>query len=113
MTTQFNYANEFYDRALRAAISGAIISQKANVCPFILRLAWHASGTFDQHTGTGGSNGATMRYEPEINDPANAARVVDRGAVVDARGSAEFGEFVKAEIVKWAGIAKRAKIQVE
>ncbi len=48
-----------------------------------------------------------------LNDPANAARVVDRGAVVDARGSAEFGEFVKAEIVKWAGIAKRSKIQVE
>lgn len=29
--------------------------------PGLLRLAWHASGTFDKDTGTGGSNGATMR----------------------------------------------------
>ena len=28
--------------------------------PVILRLAWHASGTYDKETGTGGSNGATM-----------------------------------------------------
>ena len=30
--------------------------------PVILRLAWHASGTYDKETGTGGSNGATMVY---------------------------------------------------
>src|ERR1700724_3572302 len=28
--------------------------------PVIVRLAWHASGTYDKETGTGGSNGATM-----------------------------------------------------
>jgi catalase (peroxidase I) len=70
--TPFNYANEFYDNALRTAIRAAIINQKANVCPFIIRLAWHASGTYDHVTSTGGSNGATMRFAPEINDPANA-----------------------------------------
>jgi hypothetical protein len=26
----------------------------------ILRLAWHASGTYDKDSKTGGSNGATM-----------------------------------------------------
>jgi cytochrome c peroxidase len=30
--------------------------------PVILRLAWHASGTYDKETGTGGSNGATMVF---------------------------------------------------
>ena len=28
--------------------------------PVVVRLAWHASGTYDKETGTGGSNGATM-----------------------------------------------------
>jgi len=39
---------------------------------FFVRLAWHASGTFDQVSKTGGSNGATMRYIPESSDGANA-----------------------------------------
>ncbi|KAH8805661.1 cytochrome c peroxidase-like protein [Xylogone sp. PMI_703] len=40
--------------------------------PVLVRLAWHASGTYDIHTDTGGSNGAGMRYEGEGGDPANA-----------------------------------------
>jgi len=40
--------------------------------PVLLRLAWHASGTFDKETGTGGSNGATMRFAPEADHGANA-----------------------------------------
>jgi cytochrome c peroxidase len=40
--------------------------------PVFVRLAWHASGTYDKRTNTGGSNGATMRYHPESTDPANA-----------------------------------------
>jgi cytochrome c peroxidase len=27
--------------------------------PAFIRLSWHASGTFDVHSKTGGSNGAT------------------------------------------------------
>jgi len=38
-------------------------------------LAWHASGTYDTKTKTGGSNGATMRFEPEIKEGANAGLV--------------------------------------
>lgn len=70
------YDNEFYDKAARSAVSAAIVSKKANVCPFTVRLAWHASGTYDQSKAgakdQGGSNGATMRFEPEITDGANA-----------------------------------------
>lgn len=38
----------------------------------ILRLAWHSSGTYDKNTKTGGSNGATMRFDPEASHGANA-----------------------------------------
>lgn len=40
--------------------------------PVLLRLAWHASGTYDAETKTGGSNGATMRFAPEGDHGANA-----------------------------------------
>jgi cytochrome c peroxidase len=38
----------------------------------VLRLGWHASGTYDAETKTGGSNGATMRFAPESDHGANA-----------------------------------------
>jgi cytochrome c peroxidase len=40
--------------------------------PVLVRLAWHASGTYDKESGNGGSNGATMRFAPEANHGANA-----------------------------------------
>ncbi|KAI0125911.1 peroxidase [Xylariales sp. AK1849] len=40
--------------------------------PVLVRLAWHASGTYDKETNTGGSNGATMRFAPEGDHGANA-----------------------------------------
>jgi len=36
--------------------------------PVLVRLAWHASGTYDKETGTGGSNGATMVYPLTISN---------------------------------------------
>ena len=43
--------------------------------PLLVRLAWHASGTYDKATNTGGSNGSTMRFQPESTDGANAGTV--------------------------------------
>ncbi|KAI1440093.1 heme peroxidase [Annulohypoxylon stygium] len=40
--------------------------------PVLVRLAWHASGTYDAASDTGGSQGAGMRWEAEGGDPANA-----------------------------------------
>ncbi|KAJ7495860.1 heme peroxidase [Mycena galericulata] len=49
--------------------------------PVILRLAWHSSGTYDVESNTGGSNYATMRFEPESLHGANAGLDVARGVM--------------------------------
>mmetsp|Transcript_14126 Transcript_14126/g.30784 ORF Transcript_14126/g.30784 Transcript_14126/m.30784 type:complete len:273 (+) Transcript_14126:111-929(+) len=61
------------DKALRDEVSSAIVNDKGNACPIAVRLAWHNSGTFDKSDNKGGgSDGATMRFEEELSDPANA-----------------------------------------
>jgi len=40
--------------------------------PILIRLGWHSSGTYCKSDNTGGSNGATMRWEKEASDPENA-----------------------------------------
>jgi cytochrome c peroxidase len=40
--------------------------------PVLVRLAWHASGTYCQKSKTGGSDGGTMRFFTEASDGANA-----------------------------------------
>jgi cytochrome c peroxidase len=39
--------------------------------PLLLRFAWHNCGTYCAKTNTGGSNGGTMRFPVESNDPEN------------------------------------------
>lgn len=51
--------------------------------PVLVRLAWHASGTYDKNTNSGGSNGATMRFAPESNHGANAGLLVARNYMDD------------------------------
>ncbi|GAA6013427.1 hypothetical protein JCM10207_008840 [Rhodosporidiobolus poonsookiae] len=63
-----------YD-AVRQSIIGILKQPEyddGSAGPILVRLAWHASGTYDKETNTGGSNGAGMRYECEGGDPANA-----------------------------------------
>ena len=54
--------------------------------PVLLRLAWHASGTYDKETGTGGSNGATMRFSPEGDHGANAGLKAARDFLEPVKG---------------------------
>mmetsp|Transcript_12129 Transcript_12129/g.16941 ORF Transcript_12129/g.16941 Transcript_12129/m.16941 type:complete len:395 (+) Transcript_12129:46-1230(+) len=50
-----------------------------SLAPILIRLAWHSSGTYDAASGTGGSNGAGMRFNTdEAADPENAGLNVAR-----------------------------------
>jgi len=49
--------------------------------PIFIRLAWHASGTYDIKNGSGGSNGATMRFRPESDHAANAGLHIARNTL--------------------------------
>lgn len=66
--------------AAQAAIHD-LIDENDDLGPTLVRLAWHASGTYDKESKTGGSDGATMRFEPESGHGANAGLVVARTAL--------------------------------
>jgi len=55
--------------------------------PVLVRLAWHASGTYDKETKTGGSNGATMRFAPEGGHGANAGLQAARDFLEPVKGT--------------------------
>lgn len=46
--------------------------------PVLLRLAWHASGTYDKSAKNGGSATGSMRFEPESKHGANAGLHIAR-----------------------------------
>lgn len=49
-----------------------------SLAPVLIRLAWHASGTYNVKDGSGGSNYATMRFKPEASHGANNGLAVAR-----------------------------------
>ncbi|KAL4437883.1 hypothetical protein ABPG74_001054 [Tetrahymena malaccensis] len=42
-----------------------------HIGPILVRLAWHSAGTYSKFDQSGGSNGATMRFQKELSDPEN------------------------------------------
>ncbi|KAF7782144.1 CAZyme family AA2 [Agaricus bisporus var. burnettii] len=70
--------------------------------PVVLRLAWHSSGTYDKDTKTGGSNYATMRFEPESNHGANAGLNVARNLMEKVK--AEFPWISYGDLWTLAGV---------
>lgn len=69
--------------------------------PVLLRLAWHASGTFDKATGTGGSNGATMRFAPESDHGANAGLLAARKFLDPVKGKCVV-EVISWSVAQWS-----------
>jgi cytochrome c peroxidase len=70
--------------------------------PILVRLAWHASGTYDKETKTGGSHGATMRYAPESDHGANAGLAVTRNFLEQFKK--EFPKISYADLWSLAGV---------
>jgi cytochrome c peroxidase len=60
-----------------------------------IRLAWHCSGSFSKEDGSGGSNGARMRFNPEASWGANAGLGIPRSALEPVK--AKFPEISYAE----------------
>lgn len=68
--------------AVAAAINDLLDNDEDDgLGPTLVRLAWHASGTYDKESNTGGSDGATMRFIPESQHAANAGLHVAREAL--------------------------------
>lgn len=63
---------------MTAAIHDLLDNIDDDLGPTLVRLAWHASGTYDKNDGSGGSEGACMRFKPESEHAANAGLGVAR-----------------------------------
>ena len=78
----FNYAREFNAldlKAVKADIAEVLTTSQpwwpadyGNYGPFMIRLAWHNSGTYRAADGRGGEDGAQQRFEPLSSWPDNA-----------------------------------------
>ena len=64
-----------------ASILDNVNHDDGSLGPILLRLSWHAAGTYDLKSRTGGSNGATMRFVPESAHGANAGLSLAREAL--------------------------------
>ncbi|KAH8645688.1 heme peroxidase [Xylariales sp. PMI_506] len=77
--------------------------------PILVRLAWHASGTWDAKTRTGGSNGATMRFHPESGHGANAGLNIAREFLEPVK--VKFPWITYADLWILAGVAAIQEMQ--
>ncbi|KAF0686968.1 Aste57867_21260 [Aphanomyces stellatus] len=64
--------NQAVDVAKIRAEIATLIEKDNYLGPTLVRLAWHASGTYSKKDNSGGSKGGTIRFDPEINHGANA-----------------------------------------
>jgi catalase (peroxidase I) len=87
---------------LKQDLHKALLNSKVIAFPIAVRHAWHASGTFDVNTQTGGSDGATMRFEPERSDPANNGLAIIRDMIHDVKKKHE-KDVSMADLTTYAG----------
>ena len=69
--------------------------------PVFVRLAWHASGTYDSKNKKGGSEGALMRFKPEKDWAANAGLAFARSRLESIKK--EFPDVSFADLWSFAG----------
>jgi len=93
-------------RALRAAIKGLLADwnhDDGSYAPLFIRLSWHCCGTYDKKSQTGGSNGGTMRFPVEQNDPENAGLGKARALLDPLLASGRFPGMTTADLYILAG----------
>jgi catalase (peroxidase I) len=71
--------------AVKEKILANLVTEKGNACPMGVRLAWHSAGTYDKSDNSGGTNGGTMRFEPESTDDANAGLDIARNMMENVK----------------------------
>lgn len=86
---------------LKVDIHDALSNSKGVAFPLACRLAWHVSGTYDAKDGSGGSDGGTMRFEPESNDPANNGLDIARAMLEEVHK--KYPEVSRADLWTLAG----------
>ncbi|GAB5356576.1 hypothetical protein AAMO2058_000301700 [Amorphochlora amoebiformis] len=101
MSCPFGFGAPKNPDAFRSEVRSALINKKVNACPIAMRLAWHASGTYQKSDNTGGSDGATMRFEPEITDGANAGLTIPQDLLLPVKK--KHPEVSQADIWTYAG----------
>eukprot|EP00980_Cylindrotheca_fusiformis_P016249 scaffold4829_cov129-Cylindrotheca_fusiformis.AAC.9 len=67
-----------------------------------IRLAWHCSGTYDKKDGSGGSNGARMRFKPESAYGNNAGLDKARAALEPIKS--KYPDMTYADLYTFAGV---------
>lgn len=93
-------------RDLRAAIKSLMKDwnhDDGSYAPLFIRLAWHCCGTYDKTSQTGGSNGGTMRFPVEQNDPENAGLGKARALLDPLLDNGRFPGMTTADLYILAG----------
>lgn len=67
-----------------------------------VRLAWHCAGTYSKVDGSGGSDGARMRFDPEASWGANAGLGLARKSLEDIK--AKHPDISYADLYTLAGV---------
>jgi len=105
--TQYVAKMKQHEKEIYKAIEELIEDEKGtfdgygNFGPLFIRLAWHASGTYDQASKTGGSSGACMRFDPESGHGANAGLGVARDRLEAVKR--QFPDLSYADLYTFAG----------
>ena len=71
-TATFSDYQNVYNQIAKKLIDDESDPDEGSYGPVLVRLAWHASGTFDKSKGDGGSYKGTMQYKTELGHGANS-----------------------------------------
>ena len=91
-TATFSDFQNVYNQIAKKLIDDESDPDEGSYGPVWVRIAWHASGTFDKSKGDGGSYKGTMQYKTELGHGANSglARARDFLASIAEKEQVDF-----------------------